>query len=287
MAPLNPQITLGYIATLKLATLENLQQYLMSKGINIPADENYVLNPSELKAIDPILAYKLKTAAYQTPKVKPTTSIDEPQKVIETVKEEEKPEQSKKEPCASKILLSRHIGIVKFFDSTKGWGYIVTNSKGFSEDEEKGSIIKELFVHKSRINSGLLREGQWVTFDKYKDKHGFAANQVQLLSEKVEDILVALKYTDEYSKIEGWDSKHERQYDEHIVAHVLDVLQEKKVPISLLLMGFLRISTSLMNQGKHNSSKVYLVIRRLSNTWSDYSLTAMKVVQKATPYQKL
>lgn len=249
MAPLNPQITLGYIATLKLATLENLQQYLMSKGINIPADENYVLNPSELKAIDPILAYKLKTAAYQTPKVKPTTSIDEPQKVIETVKEEEKPEQSKKEPCASKILLSRHIGIVKFFDSTKGWGYIVTNSKGFSEDEEKGSIIKELFVHKSRINSGLLREGQWVTFDKYKDKHGFAANQVQLLSEKVEDILVALKYTDEYSKIEGWDSKHERQYDEHIVAHVLDVLQEKESS-NLIAIDGLSTYFNILNESR-------------------------------------
>ena len=53
-------ITIGKYLELKGGTIEELLQYAQSKGINLPEDLNYCFTPTELKTIDPTMAYRLK-----------------------------------------------------------------------------------------------------------------------------------------------------------------------------------------------------------------------------------
>lgn len=68
-------------------------------------------------------------------------------------------------------------GIVKFFNETKGFGFIKT-------EEEK-----EYFVHISGIEGGVeLNEGDKVKFDTQKDDRGEKAINVSLVSEDSEEV---------------------------------------------------------------------------------------------------
>ena len=55
--------TLGAIVSMKEATTTDIVEYLCQKGIVIPNDPDYIPTASELIAIDPILAIRLKIAA--------------------------------------------------------------------------------------------------------------------------------------------------------------------------------------------------------------------------------
>ena len=59
-------ITLGEVAEIKKGTVESIQTYLAGKGVAIPSDPNYALSATELKAIDPILAFLLITQPYKS-----------------------------------------------------------------------------------------------------------------------------------------------------------------------------------------------------------------------------
>ena len=60
MSKTSENITLGEVAEIKRESVESIQTYLAGKGVAIPADSNYALSTTELKAIDPILAFNLK-----------------------------------------------------------------------------------------------------------------------------------------------------------------------------------------------------------------------------------
>lgn len=242
MSNTSKNITLGEVSEIKKGTVESIQTYLAGKGVAIPADSNYVLSVAELKAIDPILAFNLK---YRTPKpksniiptepkaedavklsietseqrVEPMTDLAQLSKLVESdVKEENNPpknEQKKKQE-------QRLIGIIKFYDNDKGFGYLVTNNKGINNARGIESEIKEIFVHSSGVACGYTPyDGHWVTFTKGKDRRGgLAAKNLSKLEFGKESIMQALKYRGSYAKILGWDSKREHNYQENVISHV-------------------------------------------------------------------
>lgn len=61
-------------------------------------------------------------------------------------------------------------GKVKFFNETKGFGFIKENETG-----------KEYFVHISGVNEGVLNEDDEVEFDLVEGKKGLNAVNVTLL----------------------------------------------------------------------------------------------------------
>lgn len=242
MSNTSKNITLGEVSEIKKGTVESIQTYLAGKGVAIPADSNYVLSVAELKAIDPILAFNLK---YRTPKpksniiptepkaedavklsietseqrVEPMTDLAQLSKLVESdVKEKNNPpknEQKKKQE-------QRLIGIIKFYDNDKGFGYLVTNNKGINNARGIESEIKEIFVHSSGVACGYTPyDGHWVTFTKGKDRRGgLAAKNLSKLEFGKESIMQALKYRGSYAKILGWDSKREHNYQENVISHV-------------------------------------------------------------------
>ncbi|MFN0013418.1 MAG: cold-shock protein [Saprospiraceae bacterium] len=61
-----------------------------------------------------------------------------------------------------------HTGTVKFFNGTKGFGFIVDSSTG-----------EEIFVHVSGLIDSI-REGDTVTYDTQRGKKGMNAINVKL-----------------------------------------------------------------------------------------------------------
>lgn len=74
MSNTSEHITLGEVAKIKNGTVKSIQSYLAGKGVIIPADPDYALSATELKAIDPILAFNLK---YMTTKPKSTPNLSD------------------------------------------------------------------------------------------------------------------------------------------------------------------------------------------------------------------
>lgn len=56
----NDKITISQILAIKGGTTEELCQYAKDKGVSLPCDPDYSLSSSELNAIDPLLAFKMK-----------------------------------------------------------------------------------------------------------------------------------------------------------------------------------------------------------------------------------
>ena len=96
-------ITLSEVAEIKKGTVESIQSYLAGKGVAIPADPNYALSATELKAIDPILAFNLK---YRTPKPKSNITPSEP-KAEGTVNLPNETSEEKVEPMTDLAQLSK------------------------------------------------------------------------------------------------------------------------------------------------------------------------------------
>ncbi len=66
------------------------------------------------------------------------------------------------------IFLPMHTGKVKFFNETKGFGFIVDSATG-----------EDVFVHVSGLIDNI-REGDTVTFDLQRGKKGMNAVNVKL-----------------------------------------------------------------------------------------------------------
>ena len=64
------KISISDILSIKGGNVEELCLYAKNKGLNIPCDPNYVLSPSELMSIDPLLAYNIRYGKMEQAKKK-------------------------------------------------------------------------------------------------------------------------------------------------------------------------------------------------------------------------
>lgn len=68
------------------------------------------------------------------------------------------------------ITITMRTGTVKFFNESKGYGFIT--------DEETG---KDIFVHASGINAEELREGDRVSYEEEEGRKGKVAAKVAVI----------------------------------------------------------------------------------------------------------
>ena len=84
---MNNNITIAEIIAIKGGTISELCQYASSKGIKLPNDPTYVLSSSELNAIDPMLAYKLKWGVTTARKSTNKTDGNKPKEFLEAAQQ--------------------------------------------------------------------------------------------------------------------------------------------------------------------------------------------------------
>lgn len=230
----NNFLTIAQVLELKGNTIKELCEYANTKGINIPNDANYILSPTQLKAIDPILAYKLKyanSASVKSPKEESTNSNcttslyndsllnsdTMPSKSVnKSLPKQEKGATKKKDP-------KRLIGIIKFFDAHKGFGYIVTNNKEINESQEYIGRLYSFYVSYSEWRSSSTPKNRdWVVFTPNKNDKGQrnAINVVRLQYNK-DSLLLSMKYRGNYALIAGQDSHSEEKYNHNILCHII------------------------------------------------------------------
>lgn len=256
------KITISDIIAKRGGTVDELCSYAQDKGINIPSDPNYVLSPSELTCIDPILAWNLKHRKMAVGKIDPPNDIMEEKKVEHVLPKayhvgNEKKVFSPKVNVLGKIDLSnvdlssfpnqdikrmakkeqsdrededdtkkvkgepqRVLGIVKFFDSFKDWGFFVTNGKGIRKNLEEGKLVSIYIRGEEWKSSSDPRENEWVIFTPHSNQKGWSAVNAERLEYNRENLLVAMKYRAKYSRINGTDDKGER-YDANVLCYII------------------------------------------------------------------
>lgn len=173
---------LSYIAELKGCTIEELCQLAQEKGITIPCDPSYMLSPSLLNTIDPKLAWDIKynkmtSVKDNNPKIHSNkkSEVGQQQDLGQKRAQVKKPEMkiigkidlsnglssfqesnSRNATNSEKIVsvdrnktikeVQRVIGIVKFFDLNKGFGFIVTGCKGITKKVEEEKVFSIHFT---------------------------------------------------------------------------------------------------------------------------------------------
>ena len=68
------------------------------------------------------------------------------------------------------IKISRYIVLVKFFNESKGYGFITNDETG-----------EDLFVHYSALGNQTIKEGDKVEYEEGEGRKGKAATNVSLI----------------------------------------------------------------------------------------------------------
>ncbi len=250
--------TLAQVAALKGATVEELCDYLNSNEISISSmNADYTLTDSEINSIktkDQNLAFKLrysfasnttkqdvdednnapsssanvfKTRSEQKASEKPKVNVSDKIDLDGIIgKTSAKTLQQQKEPKKAKRE-KRLIGIIKFFDSSKGFGFIVANAKGLSTKPEDTGKLYDFYVCSGNFKSHYsASDGDWVIFKPKKNyRKQNEAGDVEKL-EATKDVLIAsMKYRGLYGKIKGTDSHSSKTYNENILCHIIKQIQ--------------------------------------------------------------
>ena len=247
----NSSISLLALASFKGVSIDELCRIAKEKGLDLSCDPNYLLSSSQLSIIDPKFAWNLKYGKIKIGEdcvgvqvdakvinkdiqenVDKTlieevvddnidiegklNSIDSSEKELE--EDEVANKISEKKPKKEK----RVIGIVKFFDSTKGWGFVVSNNKGISgKPEDEGQLINLHITRTEWHSSSVPTDGEWIVFTPRKTPKGWSVVNAKRLEYDRDTLLLAMgKYRGRYAKICGYDARGDR-YDENILCEII------------------------------------------------------------------
>lgn len=192
-------ITIEKILELRGGSLEELRQYALSKGIDLPDNLKYILTPVELKAIDPILAnITLKDIVIESDFSEVSKSAIREHKV-----HSQKDVFDNKKSTNKNLINRKFIGIVKFFDFDKDFGFIASNNCNMSESKYK----QDFYVNSiGFIEDNAKREGCIVVFEVEKQRDGRKkAVNVRRISKSDEDIALALSYYGDHEYVDFKD----------------------------------------------------------------------------------
>lgn len=198
-------ITIGKILKLKGGSIEELQQYAKTKGVCLPSNLNYCLTLTELNAIEPTLAYQ-EGIAYNLP-INKNTYLEQTQNKkatidVDNTNIQEVPQRRKK----GKQKISRcYIGIIKFFDCNKDFGFITSNNCNMSTIKYNQDFYINSF---SFVEEEAKKEGHIVVFQIQKQANGKKkAINVRKISQSDEDIKLSLSYYGDHEYVEYKDGK--------------------------------------------------------------------------------
>lgn len=211
-------MTIRQLISLKNYTIESFLEDAKQKGINLPNDPNYTLSPSELKAIDPILAFNTK---HNRPII---AKKDTKKRKVNIIKIKEYT--SKNDTLNNKNNTPRRlIGVVKFFDISKKFGFIITNDLEIEDIAKKKEQLYNFYISDREWKSSSYPiEKEWVILTPQKDKYykdKWNATNVERLEFNKESLSLALKYHGKYAKIEGKDSHSGELYNYNILHHIV------------------------------------------------------------------
>ncbi len=268
-------ITLSQIISHKGGTIEELCQYAKMKGISLPNDPEYIVSPSELSIIDPILAYKLKFTKHMSSNICENIDSDnsdskdadnmeiDPAKLLDNTNEKlhsysqqqvsttddlEAPNNqtnttdNKTNQKTKKA--KRIIGIVKFYDSSKDFGFVISGNKGISgKPEDEGKLFSLHITSSEWKSSSYPKDKEWIILTPRKNSRGWSALNAERLECNRETLLFAMKYRGKYAKISGLDSKGDH-FDENILCHIINQMTlTRRVGISSYSYGSVTYDT--------------------------------------------
>lgn len=256
----NNSITISQLANLKGITIEELCQLAQEKGVTLPDRPDYVLSPSQLNTIDPKIAWDIKYRRQRPIKEETTDNapneedgdvsevyklesddiklqgpsiigrvdlsdlghILDTRQITEEIQEQsissnpESKEQKKKNKKPKRV-----IGIIKFFDSNKGWGFVVSGNKGISgKSEDEGKLFSLHITSSQWSKYRSPDDGEWILLTPRKTPKGWSAINAEPIEYNRETLLWAMRYRGKYAKIYGTDIKGDH-YDENILCHII------------------------------------------------------------------
>ena len=199
----NKYISIAQLVEFKGGSIEELLLYAKEKSIDLPNDPNYMLSPTELSVIDPQLAFNIKYGriisvkkdnqddsseekltiippeVYHLPKgneIKPKVNvlgkID-----LSTLNQSSRPKKKEKEDKVDGDETNnkpntpqRIIGIIKFFDINKGWGFVISGNKGISGKAEDEGKIFSLHITSTEWRGMLSpKDNEWIILTPRKN----------------------------------------------------------------------------------------------------------------------
>ncbi len=112
------------------------------------------------------------------------------------------------------------IGLIKFYDWKKDFGFIVSNRLGLNTSDD--GVVGYYFNSRRVRDSALkLSKSDLVFFFCEARKGKLDAKQVRLPNYDQQDLLIALKYRGKFAKIAGADPKSDNVYDFNVLPAVL------------------------------------------------------------------
>ena len=118
------------------------------------------------------------------------------------------------------------IGIVKFFDYIKDYGFIVTNGCNIKDNCQTINGLFDFYIRLKQCSNIIPQNNDWVVFDYLNGR----TDNVKKLDFSQETLSIALQYRGKFARIKGRDSRHKKTYNHSILAHIVKHYDNDKAP---------------------------------------------------------
>ncbi len=116
------------------------------------------------------------------------------------------------------------IGFVKFFDSNKGFGFVLANNYAICKDETEPNSIVDFYLARSEWESGSYpKDSEWVIFTPKSGRKGWMATDVKRISLDSQTLVKVFEYRGKFARINGFDQKFDT-YDISVINEVIRIL---------------------------------------------------------------
>lgn len=168
----------------------------------------------------------------------------------------------------NKANSNRLLGIVRFYDEYKQFGFIDTNGYGIDEDNtlEKSNSIELYFSARDLIPGTFIFEGDWVSFiyERCTKKKRDHARQVRQLQYTIEEFSLAILYRDDYSRIFS-RMEHHRTYSADVITtfssnYLLEKKSDKQALFDSLISAYSKNLIDLPNIAQESSVVLSFVL---------------------------